>query len=290
MGLLEETATNVGITQVATLAINEAATSKIDSSHMRDLVTGKNISVGAGDGKDNFTITVSGSPLDFEFGMQEAYVLLTDGKIEDAAFKNWRMATLQQMVQREKLPQFKAQEAMEELLSNNDPRRGFLDKAEVEALTVPAAQAWYERLCRTAPIEVAIVGDIKLEPAMALAARYLGSLPKRERASQSIEKLRASPRSSGPLTREVVVQTVTPQAVAFAGFAGSEGKDLADSRALEIASYIMSSRLVKEIREEQAIVYSIHANNAPSWIYEDAGRFYAGRSFADPKKCPQGGG
>jgi zinc protease len=46
----------------------------------------------------------------------------------------------------------------------------------------------------------------------------------------------------------------------------------------------MSSRLVKEIREEQAIVYSIHANNVPSWIYNDAGRFYAGAP-CDPKNA-----
>jgi zinc protease len=283
-GTLEETAANVGITEVASLAINEAATSKIDSSRMRDFTTGKNISVSAGPAGDNFTVTVNGSPIDLEFGLQEAYALLTDGRIEDAAFKNWKLARLQQMVQREKLPAFKAQEAMEELLSNNDPRRGFLDKSEVEALSVPAAQAWFERLCRTAPIEVAIVGDIKLEPALALVSRYIGSLPKRERSSKSIDKLRESARKPGPLSREVSVETVTPQAVSYAGFAASEAKNISDSRALELASYIMSSRLVKEIREEQAIVYSIHANNVPSWIYTDAGRFYAGAP-CDPKNA-----
>jgi zinc protease len=74
----------------------------------------------------------------------------------------------------------------------------------------------------------------------------------------------------------VKVDTVTPKGVAFAGFAAAEGKNTADSRALDLASLILSSRLVKQVREELAIVYSINAGNTPSWIYEDGGRFTSG--------------
>ena len=40
-----------------------------------------------------------------------------------------------------------------------------------------------------------------------------------------------------------------------------------------MASLTMSSRLVKKIREEMSIVYSIRASSVPAQIYEDAGRF-----------------
>jgi zinc protease len=275
-GQLEETADNAGITGVATLAINEAATSDISSTEMRDLMTGKNINVGASPAGDHVLVTITGSPLDLETGLQKAHLLLKDGKIEEAAFRNWKLSTLQQIEEREKLPQFKAHEALEEMLSGGDPRRGFTGRKQVEAITVEKAQAWFERLARTAPIEVAVVGDIKLEDALPLIQRYIGSLGKRERANPKLDALRKSSRAPAPLERNVRVDTVTPQAVAFAGFVAAEGKNTKDSRALDLSSLIVSSRLVKQIREELAIVYSIGANNSPSWIYDDAGRFLSG--------------
>src|SRR6185503_13283892 len=112
--------------------------------------------------------------------------------------------------------------------------------------------------------------------AMPLVQRYIGSLGKRERSAAFLDPKRKSPRPSGPWERQVKVETVTPKAVAYAGFAAAEGKNTSDSRALELASLVVSSRLVKQVREELSIVYSISANNTSSWIYEDGGRFTSG--------------
>ncbi len=275
-GTIEEKADNAGITDVATIAINEAATRKIPSSVMRDLMTGKNISINAADLKDHFEIDVTGSPLDLEYGLQKSFLLLKEGIIEKTAFNNWRLSTLQAIEQREKLPQFKAQEALEKLLSGGDPRRAIMNRQQVEAMTLESVQAWYDRLCKTSPIEVAVVGDMQLEKVLPLLERYLGGLPKRPRTNPAIDKLRLSPRPVGPLVTNVVVQTVTPQAVAIAGFAGSDGSNIRDSRGLDLAALTLSSRLVKQVREELSIVYSIGARSTPAWIYRDGGRMSAG--------------
>jgi zinc protease len=275
-GDIEETAANAGVTQVAQLAVDEAATRRLDSTKIRDLMTGKNISVAASSGDDAFVITVSGSPRDLESGLQEAYALLTDGIIEESAFKNWRLNQLREIEMREKMPQFRAYEAMADLLSGGDPRETYLTKPRVEALTREQGQAWFERLCREAPIEVAVVGDITLEDALSLTERYVGSLPKRSRSARALDKLRRLPRPPGPLERNVPVETVTPKAMALAGFVGPHGSKTSDARALSVAANILSSRLVKRIREELAIVYSIGASSWPSWVYQDAGRFASG--------------
>jgi zinc protease len=272
-GQIEETKDNAGVSQVAQLAIDEAATSRLSSSEIRDLMTGKNINVGAGGGGDTFTINVLGSPVDLETGLQLAYALLTDGKIEESAFKNWKLATLRQLEQRERFPQFKAFEATEHLLSGSDPRRVPITKERVEALTLAQGQSWFDRLRREAPIEVAVVGDIRLEQALPLITRYVGSLSKRPRTAEHLKPLRRSPRPTGPLEKLVKVDTVSPQAVVVTGFGAAEGRNWQDARALELARLILTSRLVKKVREELSIVYSISAQNVPAWIYEDAGRF-----------------
>src|SRR5205085_3201334 len=103
-------------------------------SEMRDLMTGKNINVGASPAGDNVLVTVTGSPIDLEAGLQEAHILLKDGKVEEAAFKNWRLAVLQQIEEREKSAEFKAHEGLMDLLSGSDARRVPINRKQVEAL------------------------------------------------------------------------------------------------------------------------------------------------------------
>jgi zinc protease len=285
-GEIEETAENRGITEVASLAVNEAATHRLNSGAIRDLMTGKNIGVSGGSAGDSLMIYVTGSPKDLEAGLQEAYALLTDGLIEETAFKNWKLSTLQGIEQREKMPQAKATEAREDLLSGGDPRRAPLSKANVEALSAAKAQAWFERLRASAPIEVAVVGDMRIEAVRPLIEKYLGSLPARARSADYLGKLRFLHRLPGPLSRQVEVGTVTPQAIAIAGFASCDGKNAADSRALALAGNILTSKLIKRVREDLSLVYSISANNTPAWIYQDGGRFGSGAP-CDPANAPK---
>ena len=281
-GRIEETAENAGITEIASLAVNQAATSRLNSTNVRDLMTGKNIRVRAGRGADDtFTISVSGSPKDLETGLQLAHGLLTDGKIEQSAFETWKRGRIQAITQGQTDLRYKTREALRDLLSGGDPRQVFLTEERVEAAKIKDAQVWFDRLCRNAPTEVAMVGEIELENAMPLIRKYLGSLPQRKRSAGHLDGLRRLGRSTGPLVRKVEVETISPQAMAVAGFISCEGRNAADARAMALAATILDSQLVKQIREEMALVYSIGASHAPSWTYADSGRLMAG-SMCNP--------
>ncbi len=279
-GEIEETVQNSGVTDVATLAVDDAATSRFTSAQIRDFMTGKNISVSASGMDDSFAITVAGSPVDLESGLQLAHALLIDGRIEEAAFKNWRLASLQRLEQSQRQPQYKAMEAMAHLISNSDARRIPSTKATIEALSLEAGQKWFDRLRKEAPIEVAVVGDMALEKVIPLIERYVGSLSKRPRTANHIKALRKSPRPAGPLSRKVEVATVTPQAVALTGFGGAEGRNTKDARAMGIAANVLTSRLRQRLREDLSIVYSVGAQHAPTWVYDDSSQFQTGAPCA----------
>jgi len=281
-GQIEESPDNAGITGVAALVVSEPATNRLSSTNVRDIMTGKNINVSGFPAGDNLMIRITGSPEDLEQGLQLVYALLTDGKLEESAFDNWKLQTLQRIDMMNRMPMFKAFESMAELLGGGDPRLTPINKEKVERQTLASAQAWFDKLRESAPIEVAIVGDIKLDKAMSLARRYLGSLNERPRQADALDKLRTLPRSTGPLLSALKVDTMTPQAMAIAGFIGCEGKNAHDTRALELAAHVMSSRLVKRIREDLSLVYSIRASSNPSRIYNDSGRFMSGAP-CDPK-------
>lgn len=283
---VEETPENAGITDAACLAINEAATNTLSSSQVRDLMTGKNIRVIARPAGDTLMINLEGSPADLEAGLQEVYAVLTDGKIEEAAFNNWKLQLAQRLEMMDKAAQFRTSLALLELLGGGDPRLTPMTKEKLEKQTLAAAQAWWDRHRKDSAIEVAVVGDISWDQVRPLLETYLGSLSQRKRTAENLDKLRKLPRSTGPLVKAVQVDTMTPQAVALVGFVTPEGRNKTEVRALELATETVTSRLVKRIREEKSLVYSISARNSPSWVYNDTGQFFAGAP-CDPDKVSQ---
>ena len=274
-GQIEETEKNMGVTEVASLAIREPATDRLTTTNINDIMTGKNITVRGGGADDVFRISITGSPKDLETGLQLAHALMTHGKITDAAFKNWRLQTLQRIEMMRTMPMFRAFEASEDLLTNSDPRFAFPTKEIVDSQSISRSQAWFDRLCRTAPIEVSVVGEISRDDALALVAKYVGSLPKRNRSAAHLNKLRPVARPTGPLSRHVDVKTMTPQGMSMAGFVACDAQNTRDLRAMALASNIMTSRVVKRIREELSWVYSIRATHRPNFAYKDVGRFVA---------------
>lgn len=285
-GKLEETKANAGVTDVATLAFDQPATSRLSSPEITDLMTGKNIRVRAGADDDTLTIDVNGSPKDLEAGLQLVHAILTDGKIEESAFNTFVQRNRQRLRMMMKTPEFRAFEATAQATSGDDPRLTPMTVERLDALTLSAAQAWLERISRESPIEVAIVGEMALDDVMPLISRYIGSLPKRGRSSAHLDALRKINRATGPWERRVDVETVTPRGMVIFGFIGADGADIADNRALNLAEEVLSSRLIKRVREDLSLVYSIRAGNRPSFAYKGGSVFMTGAP-CDPAKVAE---
>ena len=161
-GRIEETAENVGVTRVASLAFDQArgqaATKRLSSTDITDIMTGEKVRISGGPGDDALVMQINGSPEDLETGLKLAHALLIGAKVEESAFKNWQERSIQQLTMAEKMPQFGAVRALRDLTSGGDPRRMLPTTETIERQTLEDAQAWLERLCGKAPIEVAVVG------------------------------------------------------------------------------------------------------------------------------------
>lgn len=282
-GSISEAAGNHGITQVAALGFSQAASDKLSSIEIRDLITGKNISVKGGTGEDTFNLAITGSPNDIEDGFQLAHLLLTQGKIEDSALKIWKQQQSQFLSQIKSSVEAQLFNRTNVLLSNNDPRHALLTQEQVEKLQLEDGQQWLNQLLKTAPIEVAIVGDIDRGQALSLALKYLGSLPERPRSDPELKKLRKIVLKKGPLESTIEVETITPRAVALVGWRGADWKDVKERRVLQLAAQILSSRLLEEVREKRGLTYSIGCRNQPAKAYQGMGSF-AAMFTADPDK------
>ncbi|CAG0970970.1 zinc protease [Phycisphaerales bacterium] len=293
-GELDETASNRGITTAASLALGggggggrgargggaggRAATKHLTSSDIRSLLTGKNVRVGGRSGMDAIQVSVNGSPEDLESGMQLAYLLLTEPLIEGPAFDRWKETTLQTIEQREKsIEAIASMLDLELTYPANDPRMKVLTKEHVESITKEAAQARLEHLIATSPIEVAVVGDISKEKALDLLAKYVGALPSRGAVGTGMfAEMRTLPAPKGPKSASRDIDTITDRAAVSVAFYGPDERNTADVRAMTLATRIVSSRMVKVIREERALVYSIGCGMSPGTTFPGYGVVRAG--------------
>lgn len=257
-GTINEGQHERGVAEVAGLAWSRPATGSLSSTNIRDLMTGKKVSVGGSAGIDAMTLSVSGSPADLETGMQLAHLLLTDPRIEGAALEQWREGQLQAIEARRTDPQAAFFEMMTKATyPTSDARTQMLTADQVRRITMEAAQAWLKGAVRSAPIEVSIVGDISLSDAERLALAYLGSLPARERMSGStLDDLRALERPRGPVTQDATLATKTDKAMVCVGFFGPDPEDLENFRTMRMASQIMRSRMTQRVREKEQLAYS----------------------------------
>ena len=285
-GPIQETAANRGITEAALRAWERPASSKLNSTQIRDLMTGAKARVRSGASGDSISLSVSGDPVDLDRGMQLAYLLLTDPMIEQPALDQWKDAELQRIVQRKSRPmQVLADRSASVIYPTDETRPKSLTADQVRALTRPAAQAWLKRLITEAPIEVAVVGDIDRETATRLVTKYVGSLPARPRIDdKTLANLRTIARPQGPLALAESVEILTPQAAVLTGFFGTDLRNVRDTRLLNLAARVLSTRMIKTIREEQQLVYSVDASSEPAVVYPGFGLF-ASAAPTDPDKA-----
>ncbi len=268
-GVIRETAANRGITAVAALPLLSPATSRFSSTALRDFMTGKKVGVAGSVTADAIVLRVAGTPEALEEGLQLAHVLLRDATIEPARVALWKQRKLQALAAQRTRVGARTHEAARRVLSGDDPRLRPLTPVQVEtrAQALPPAQAWLNNILRTAPMEVAIVGDMPEARALALAATYLGSLPKRPLSDPSVEALRHVAGFTGPREQRIEVETITPRAQPILMWRSAPWEDVHGRRLMHIAGRILERRIRQEIRENRGLTYSIATYARPSKIY-----------------------
>jgi zinc protease len=287
-GAIHESAEQRGLTEVATLALSTPATARLSSTDIRDLMTGKKIEVEGRMTDDTVVLRVAGDPEALEDGLQLAYVLLQEARIEPASVTLWKDQKLQELAAAHTRLDSRAHEAAALALSGNDPRRALLTPAQVMARSevLPAAQAWLDTLLHTAPLEVAIVGDIPESRALELAAKYIGSLPARPRHDPSLTPLRQVAGFTGPLERALEVETITPRAHPILLWRCADWQDVRGRRLMLIASRILERRVRQAVREERGLTYSTTVYAQPSKVYPAMSALHV-EFTADPGKVAE---
>jgi len=285
-GEIRETAKNRGISAVAQLALFYPSTDKFSPSDIEDMRIGRKFYV-IGYGSRGLTqIHISSTPAELEDALRLAHLLLTRARIDKERFRIWREDILLGIERRQFSASSQLTIRLNDYFAGGDPRFMPLQPADIERLTLEAGQAWLDRILRTAPMDVAIVGDIPANQALALGAKYFGSLPRHRDADPTLKPLREIGLKPGALEDRLSVMTETPRAEVYVGWRGTDLRNARHHRALDLAASILSRRLFNEIRTQRGLAYSIGCSSFAADVYPGLGRF--GVRFAtDPDKSTE---
>lgn len=290
-GTIEETKVNRGISMAAGVAFapSMAASARHRASDLTDLLTGRKFSYGGGASDAATDLRLRGSPTEMDDAFRLLHLLLTEPKVEANSLDRFKQSYAQQLVQVESSVATRASLLVDEFVTGGDVRFQLPTREQMDGVTVEAAQAWIDHIVRWAPMEVAITGDIEADRAVELARRFLGSLHERPLKSPAIEALRQLRTVEGPQVRTVEVDTITPQAFVRFGWRGPARGMRKDFRTMLFASQIGTARLLKVIREEKGLTYSVQCAAGPATSYEGTAAFI-GVFTAAPDKAEEAAG
>ncbi len=274
-GEIEETAETVGLTRSAVLIVNAGYTKKHSINDIARFMSDKDVNIACNVDRGPLSFEISGKASELEAALQKMHVLLTDGRISDAAMERRRARTLVEFQTYSKIANFNVVSQLNDLISGGDPRRMLGTEETVRAVTLPAVQKWFDRLRLEAPIEVVVVGDITLEKALPLIQRYVGTLPARPRTSPRLDKLRRINRPTGPLKRIARFESTSAQAMLLDGFLTCDTRNIEDTRTLHVASLVLDARTSKALKAGRLPSTTIRVKAEQVWRYRDSGRFTA---------------
>lgn len=240
---------------------------------IRRIMAGRDVASGLNAGGDKFSTSGSTTMADLELQMQLTTAYLTDPGFRAEALSRWQALLPPFLASADATPQAVAQFELPQVLTEDNPRFGIPAKEKLEAVTLEQARALAAAQFSSAPIEIAVVGEIDEVAVIDAVARTFGAL--RARAAQ-LEPFVEARQASFTSRREPVTLThagAEDQALAQVYWPTTDDDDAQEEATMRLLATVMRLQLLEEIRENLGASYSPGASSSMSDTYDGFGTF-----------------
>lgn len=160
---------------------------------------------------------------------------------------------------------------VDHFLKGNDPRGGYPPLQDVLALGPEEIRAWMAPILAKSFLDVAIVGDVDPDAAIAAVQATFGALPERAAEKPTYAEARqiVFPRTVEAM--DFPYQSEIPRALAVTIWPTEDTYDIHRTRRLSVMASILDDRMREKVREELGEAYSPYAYNMSSDTWEDFG-------------------
>lgn len=247
---------------------------------LASVLAGRNVSFELASGADAFTASAVTTPRDLELQLQVLAATLTDPGYRPEGVERVRRGIANFFETLDATPARALSSASGAILSDGDPRFSLQPKAAYMALDYEQLRAAIgDRLARGA-MELALVGELDEDAAIAAVAATLGALPQREAAFNPREAARSrsftATRGAHVLTHkgepdQALLQWVWPT---------TDDSDLGETLRLDLLARIVRLELTERLREKLGQAYSPSASASNSHYFRGYGTFAVSTSVA----------
>jgi len=231
---------------------------------------------------DALTFTGATHSDDLLLQLQLLAAFVTDPGYRPEALRVAQKAFEQFYLKLDHTPNGPLQRDVPRLLASGDPRFGLPPKDTLLARTLDESRAWLTPQLTHGPIEIALVGDLNPDAALAAVAKTFGALPARSpKPALDAERKVSFP---APFAKNFTVPTEIPKGIVALYWPTTDGRDIQLVRRLRLLTDVFSDRLRVKIREQLGDAYSPQAGSIPSETFRDYGLIFT-QITVDPSKA-----
>jgi zinc protease len=256
---------------------------KHSQDDLASVLAGRSVSFGLGSDTDAFTASATTTPRDLALQLQVLAATLTDPGYRPEGVERFRKNIDNFFNTLDSTPSRALGAASGAILSDNDPRFSLQPKEAFFALDYAGLKAaMADRLAKGA-IEIALVGDLDEDAAIAAVAATLGALPPREAAFNPRTENRTRSFTPSRGEHRLTHKGEPDQALLQWVWPTTDDSDPAEDQQLELLGRIVRLELTDRLREKLGQAYSPSAGSNTSHHYPGYGTFAVSASVAADK-------
>ncbi len=246
---------------------------KHSQDELATILAGKRVSASIGTGADRFRLGGSTIPQDLTLQLQLLAAAITDPGYRKEGEERYGRSIDNFFANLDGTPARALGNALGGILSDNDPRFSLQSEEAYEARSFAKLKEDIGDRLANGAMEIALVGDLDEDAAIAAVASTLGALPTRE--AEFLPRTDARQRSfTADRSQRIVRHTgEADQADVRMIWPTTDDSDLAENLMLNLLARVVRLKLQEQLREDLGQAYSPSAGSSTSRIYPGYGTF-----------------
>lgn len=256
-----------------TVALAAGGLGKHSQDDLQSILAGRTVGFDLTSGPETFVASAQTTPGDLGLQLQLLTAYLTDPGYRPEGEVLYRQYIANFFARKDASPGSALGATLGGIISDNDPRFSLQPPQAYSALTFAALRrAIADRLAHGA-IEIAVVGDVPEDQAIALVAGTLGALPPREADFRAYAEQRQRSFTRDRARRVVHHTGPADQALIRVTWPTRDGDDPIDVLRLELLERVMRIELTESLRETLGKAYSPSADSTTPRTWPGYGTF-----------------
>lgn len=246
---------------------------KHSQDDLQSILAGRSVGFAITSEGETFVSTARTTPRDLELQLDLLAAAITDPGYRPQGEENYRRNIANYFAGKDATPAGALSSEIGGITSDKDPRFTLQAEAEYRALTFAKLREGIGDRMRNGAIELALIGDLDEDRAIALVAKTLGAIPARETEFRPYAENRNRSFTADRKPRVIRHTGPADQALLRMTWPTRDDSDPLEALKLQLLEKIVRIELTDTLREKLGKAYSPQASSAPSRYYRGYGTF-----------------